>query len=326
MPDDNLLKTRHFTLELLTTGVCACVHRPGGGAYSNAGIIDLGGRTILVDALNTLAAGRDLRRIAEVLYERPVDTIILTHPHSDHWIGASAFDPSTIFLTTPTIRDVCMEWGAEIMKGYQDTAGWEAWLKATEEQLQSERDERVRAGLEKTITSIHYKLAEMDKFQPRYADQTFKDAVTFQGDQRKAELRSLGRGHSEEDVVLLLPDDGIAFIGDVGFFATQPFMGYCNIDLYRQQLRFFLEADYEVLVPGHGPVGNKDDVAQQLQYMDMLEALVGEVVQSGGSFDQALQVNLPAPFDEWLMGGMARFGSNIRYLFAYLGGEVPPDD
>lgn len=52
----------HFSLERLADGVYACIHKPGGGAYSNAGIVDLGDRTIVVDALQTLAAGRDLRR------------------------------------------------------------------------------------------------------------------------------------------------------------------------------------------------------------------------------------------------------------------------
>jgi hypothetical protein len=39
-----------------------------------------------------------------------------------------------------------------------------------------------------------------------------------------------------------------------------------------------------------------------------------------------LQINLPEPFDAWLMGGMARFEVNIRFLFERLGGEVPEDE
>ena len=53
--------------------------------------------------------------------------------------------------------------------------------------------------------------------------------------------------------------------------------------------------------------------------------LVGEIVQSGGTFEQAKQISLPAPFDRWLIGGMGRFETNIRYLFSHLGGEVPED-
>lgn len=326
MPNDNLLESKHFTLKPLTNGVYACIHKPGGAAYSNVGIIDLGDRTLLVDAFDTLVAGRDLRHIAEGLFKRPVDTIILTHAHSDHWIGASVFDASTTLLASKTVRQICLDWGAEIMEDFQDATGWEEWLKEAEEQLRTEQDERVRVGLENSITHTRYVMAEMAEFQPRYADQTFEDTVTFQGSKRNTELRSLGRGHSEDDAVLLLPQDRIAFIGDIGFFDTQPFLGFCDIDLYREQLLIFQDSDFQVLVPGHGPVGDKDDIALQLKYFDVMEDLVGKVAQRGGSFEEAMQITLPEPFDQWLMGGMERFKVNVRYLFARFGGEVPEEE
>lgn len=326
MPLDPLPDSKHFTLELLTKGVYACIHKPGGGAYSNAGIIDLGERIILVDAFDTLAAGRDLRHTAEALFERPIDTIVLTHPHSDHWIGASVFDASTTLLASKKTRQICLEWGAEIIKGFQNPSEWEAWLTEMEGQLQVEGDERVRLGLEKSITRTRYTMAEMSEFQPRYADQTFDDLLNFQGSTRDVELRSFGRGHSEDDVALLMPRDKIAFIGDIGFFDTQPFLGFCDIDLYRQQMQFFLDSDYQILVPGHGPLGDKQDIALQLRYLDVMEDLVGEVAGRGGSFEEAMQISLPEPFNSWLMGGMGRFEVNVRYLFERFGGEVPAEE
>jgi len=316
----------HFTLEPLADGVYACIHKPGGAALSNAGIVDLGGRTLLIDAFHTLAAGGVLRQAAEALFARPVETIILTHAHSDHWMGASAFDAGTTLLASKATRQVCLEWGAKIMADFQNPAEWVEWLRETEEKLQNEQDPRVRAGLEKSITFINYALAEMAEFRPRYADRTFEEPVLFQGSTRSAELRSLGRGHSEDDAILLLPQEGIAFIGDIGFFDTQPFLGFCELDRYREQARFFLDSGFSVLVPGHGPVGGKNDLVLQLEYLDIMEDLVGKVVQRGGSLAEALQIDLPEPFDSWLMGGMERFEVNVRTLFARCGGEVSPEE
>jgi glyoxylase-like metal-dependent hydrolase (beta-lactamase superfamily II) len=325
MAAHGLFESDHFTVEPLADGVYACLDRPGGGAYSNAGIIDFGDRTLLVDAFDTLAAGRDLRRAAESLLGRPADAIVLTHPHSDHWIGASVFGPRTTLLTTPTVREVTLEWGADIMADFQDRAAWEGALREAQAELQTETDPRVRAGLTKTINQLGYVLAEMDEYRPRYADLTFTEAVAFEGSARQAQVRSLGRGHSEEDVVVLLPADGIAFIGDIGFFACQPFLGFCDLDLYREQLRYFQGSDWSVLVPGHGPLGSRDEVALQLAYMEALEELVGKVVKQGGSLADALAIKLPDPFDGWLMGGMARFEVNVRHVFERLGGELPAD-
>jgi cyclase len=322
MPNHAAVESKHFSVEPLTDGVYACIHEPGGAAYSNAGIIDLGGRTLLVDAFHTQAAGRALRQAAEALFERPAETIVLTHAHSDHWIGASAFPASTTLLTSNITRQVCMEWGAKITEDFQNPAEWEEWLKETEERLRTEEDRRVRVGLEHSITFIGYALAEMAGYTPRYPDQTFEDTITFQGNTRNAEVRSLGRGHSEDDAALLLIGDGIAFIGDIGFFQTQPFLGFCDIDRYRGQMRFFRESGFQVLVPGHGPVGGKAAIALQLEYMDVMEELVGRVAQRGGSLEEALQIALPEPFNAWLMGGMERFEANVRFLFARCGGEL----
>ena len=44
-----------------------------GGAYANAAIIDLGDRTLVLDAFDTMAAGSDLRKTAEAPFDRPVD-------------------------------------------------------------------------------------------------------------------------------------------------------------------------------------------------------------------------------------------------------------
>ena len=89
---------------------------------------------------------------------------------------------------------------------------------------------------------------------------------------------------NRDDTVLLLTQDGIAFIGDIGFFDSQPFLGFCDIDLYREQLLSVYDADFPVLVPGHGPVGNNDDIALQLEYFDVMETLIGDIVHKGAHY------------------------------------------
>jgi glyoxylase-like metal-dependent hydrolase (beta-lactamase superfamily II) len=318
--------SKHFALQPLAGGVYACIHKPGGGAYSNAGIVDLGSRTLVVDALQTLAAGRALRQAAEALAERSVETILLTHSHTDHWIGASAFDGGTALLASATTAQAWGERGPKVAEDFQNPAEWQTWLAQVEAQLQTEQDERVRAGLERSMAFIGYALAEMAGYEPRYADLIFEDRIALLGDRRCAQVRSLGRGHSADDAVLLLPDDGIAFIGDVGFFQMQPYLGDCDLDLYRRQLHFFQDSTFPVLVPGHGPVGGQEDVALQLMYMDVMEDLVGSAACRGASFEEALRVALPEPLDKWLMGGMDRFQVNVRHLFARAGGAVPAQE
>jgi len=127
---------KHFDLVALADGVYACIHKPNGGAFSNAGIVDLGDRTLVVDAMGTLAGGRELRATAETLFGRPVSALVLTHHHDDHWIGASAFGPGTLFLCTEKTRAACVPYGAELKEEYADVppgrtscAGWKSGLR-----------------------------------------------------------------------------------------------------------------------------------------------------------------------------------------------------
>jgi cyclase len=326
MSVNDLFPSKHFKLEPLEDGIYAAIHKPGGAAYCNAGIIDLGDQTIVIDAFNTLLAASDLRKAAETLTERTIDTLILTHAHTDHWFGAPVFDPNTNFIASETTTQEFLAGSQAVLEDFQKREEWEQWLKETEDQLNTEKDVRVRAGLQKTIERIRYTMAEMAGYEPKYPDQTFQDPILFQGSKRKAELRSLGVGHSPDDAVVLLPEESIAFIGDIGFFNLQPYMGSCDLKRWREHLKFFQDSKFEFLVPGHGPIGSKAEIDLQLEYFNVMEDLIHELLEGDGSLEEALQISLPEPFESWRLQSMGGFEVNVRYIYEYLGGEIPEEE
>ncbi len=320
MHTHRLPPNHHFSLEPLAEGVYACIHQPGGLAYSNAGIIDLGGHTLVVDAFQIGAAGRELRATAEALFERPVAYLALTHAHPDHWVGLPAFDTNTTVYASEGVHQACREWGPRLEADFQDPTEFQAWRAEVEAQLGTVSDPEQRTALEGNLAFIDAALAEIPGFQLRYPDQTFKETLILQGSLRSVEIQSLGRGHSEDDTVVLLPQEGIAFIGDIGFFDSQPFFGFCDLERYRAQLHYFQEPGYRVLVPGHGPVGGQNDIALELAYFDEMETRVGAVVRGGGTVEEALALELPEPFERWRRAGKERFDGNVRFLYERVGG------
>ena len=319
--------SQHFDLQQLAPGVHACWHRPGGLAHSNAGIIDLGDHTLVVDAFDSVAAARDLRLLAETLYDRPVETLVLTHSHNDHWLGARVFGRETAFWATEITKSA-VEARAEALLA--DFAAPDRMKELEAEEIRelsarAEADERWRPELESRIQRKGNFLVEAEHKELRLPDHTFTESVSFSGQRRSVDLVSYGRGHSDDDAILILPRENIAFIGDIGFFNLQPFMGFCDLDLWRDQFDRLIDADLRTLVPGHGTLGSRREIARQMDYFDLMEEKVGRVVQEGGSLEEALQVELPPPFDGWLAGGMRRFEMNVRYLYQRAGGRLPAE-
>ena len=311
----------HFELHQITAGVYAAIAVEGGAAYSNAGIIDLGDRTLIFDTFDTPIAAEDLKSAAEHLTGRPVSSIIISHAHDDHWSGNQVFAHHTPIIATHITHAEMSARAEDIRDLQEDPSEFEELVRENEERLETEKDERKRKYIKNSILRYRYALEVLPTFELRLPNQTFDKDLIFHGTQRSAELRTSGKGHTVSDCYLILPAEVIVFMGDLGFFQCQPFMAFCNPEAWQTQLEWFEESDFETFVPGHGPLGTKGDIALQKRYIAILEELVGRIVKEGGSVEEALQISLPEPFDTWLDGGMARFETNVRSAYERLSVE-----
>ena len=316
-----LIKSEHFKLEQLADGVYAAVASPGGKAFSNGGIVDLGGQTLVFDAFETPAAASDLRSAAEQLTGHPVSYLIISHCHADHWAGNQAFAPETSIITTQAIREEMPDAIAWLVELRESPSELEEAIQESRDRLETEPDEQQRASLAASISRMTGWQAWLPTLEVRYPEQTFSGKLVFHGTRRMAELVEVAPGHTASDAYLLLPADRIVFMGDLGFLQSQPFMVYCDPQAWVSQLEQMEQLDVETFVPGHGPLGTKADVALQRQYITLLEELVTQAVSDGLTVEETLQLTLPAPFDDWLHASMARWEANVRSSHERLSGK-----
>lgn len=317
---ESQIASEHFELLRIADGVYAAIGKAGGAAYSNAGIIDLGDQTLIFDTFNTPAAADQLRAVAEMLTGRPASLVIISHIHADHWGGNQVFAQHAAIISTHATR-----------QDMPDAVAWLAELKDTPSELaeeieeerarlEKETDPRRRASLETSITHYQHILWALPTLEFTLPCTTFERSLTFHGTKRTAELHAVEPGHTDSDAYLLLRDDGIVFMGDLGFFQCQPFMVFCEPNAWMAHLEQMEQTSMGIFVPGHGPPGAKADLVLQRKYIAMLEGLVGEVIAEGGTVEDALQKPLPSPFDAWLQRGMARFEANVRSAYDRLSG------
>ncbi len=97
-----------------------------------------------------------------------------------------------------------------------------------------------------------------------------------------------GRGHTDNDLVVHFANDNIIHTGDLVFAGLHPFFdpsARVTAIGWTKSLKAILDLcdDDTIVVPGHGPVGNKQAVQDQLEYMNNLIEHVQTDIDTGVS-------------------------------------------
>jgi len=303
----------HFQLEQIAEGVYAALASDLGGAYSNAGIVDLGGATLVFDTMATPQAAQDLRAAAEVLTGRSARWVVNSHFHSDHWLGNQVFADTTI-IATHKARKAMPEGIAYVREFQEEPTEFEQLLREEEEAAAAETDPVRRAAMQRGNAQARHLLAALPTLALHLPDQTFHGRLNFYGPARQATLIAPGPGHTSGDAYLLLPAEGIVFTGDLCFFASPPYMGNCEPQAWLSRMNRLEQHAAATYVPGHGPLGMGVDIARQRQYIVKMEEMVAQGVEAGDSLEQLQEQPLPKGFADWA-GSLNRARANIEFLY-----------
>lgn len=300
-----------FRLEALADGVYAAL---SGGPLTNAGMVDLGEEVLIFDAFMSPQAARDLLAAADHLIGKPVMLLVNSHYHADHVLGNYVFPISTTIVSTHPTRELIIE----RMPGYIEMLKGEIppYVSELRKQHNEAQDAAARQGLA-TRLAIYSSLAEaFDELVVRPPDFTFEGQLVLHGSKRAVQLLSYGGGSTDGDAILYLPDDRIVFMGDMLMVQTHPFLSDSTPDVWISALEEAITLDVAVAVPGHGPVGGKEDIDALRGYLTAVDQLAREVVANGGSVEDAVKVPMPSEYVGWMASG--GFANNMRFLVGRL--------
>jgi glyoxylase-like metal-dependent hydrolase (beta-lactamase superfamily II) len=185
---------------------------------------------LLVDTRSSAAQARELRADLRRLTASPW-RVVNTHHHFDHAFGNAVFRPAET-------------WGQE----------------RCAERLRSEGAATL-ARVARDIPDLAAELAETVVDPP---DRTFAVRADLLVGGRPVELLHLGRGHTDNDIVVLVPDAGVLFAGDLVEQGAPPSFGDAYPLDWPATLGHLLDRVGGPVVPGHGDVVERDFVAAQL--------------------------------------------------------------
>src|SRR5258706_8222420 len=309
--------SKHFQLEKLADGVYAAISIDGTGSMSNAGIIDLGDRTLIFDTFFTQQAAEDLRIAVEQLTDKPVTYVINSHMHGDHVHGNQIFAPEADIIATPRTRELMETRVVEkLAENKSDIAGGQAFLKSLEERIEQEKDEDKRKQLQLSLATNREYLSAVPTMEIKLPNLTFEQKVVFHGPQRIAELLTFDGGHTDSGAFLYLPQERIAFMGDLLVVRNHPWMGDGHPEEWLAILDRVKGLDMAVCVPGHGPTGTLEDITHLQQYITTILQLSKELHSDNKSVEEAKKAAMSAPFDSWEAPEV--FSWNMEFLYERL--------
>ncbi|MBN1639961.1 MAG: MBL fold metallo-hydrolase [Anaerolineae bacterium] len=314
MDTGQLPHSRHFRLEQLADGVYAAIHLGGGAAIGNAGIVDLGDRTLVYDSTFTPQAGADLRRAAEALTGRPVSAVINSHYHNDHMWGNQAFGAETDIVSSAETRRLIVATG-----GHDDyatfSANAEANLASTQAALQAAEQAAERRQIAMWVDYYRAFVEAKPVLRFRAPNVAFTGRIAWHGAARSAELIDLGRGHSPSDAVLYLPQDRIVFMSDLLFVDHHPLVIEGDPQRFLAILDEVAALEPERLVPGHGPVGGPESLQREAEYIRAADRRAEELVADRRGEDAVDELAVPEAYAGWLLA--AFYPLNVRYLYRH---------
>lgn len=308
-----------------------------GPVDGNSVVIVTGNEVFVVDTHINPAAARAVIGKIKSITEKPVTTIINTHWHDDHTNGnhayREAFPDANIVAHTATLRSLREEWqpmedGRK--QAYAETDA--AQLLATAETFDDPARKyayRVYAGYVAALKP------ELPTMQLAYPDTVFAGKLNFNSAGRRIVVEWLGRGNTDGDVVVWLPDDDVLIAGDI-LVAPIPFAFDSPMTDWIETLERVIATGAGTIVPGHGTVQHDADYASQV--LSLLRKTIADVTaahERGVNFGNlASEVDL-ADFEHQFTGGDPEksFAWNAYYLvpglesaWVSLGYQLPDED
>lgn len=94
-------------------------------------------------------------------------------------------------------------------------------------------------------------------------------------------------GHTANSLIAYLPDDGVVFTGDIVCEAGLPSFQDCRMWDWFDAIDAVAAYDFEVLVPGHGDVANREALEQYRGWGREVVSQVGAAIDAGHDAEQA---------------------------------------
>jgi cyclase len=302
-------------LTKLADGVYARIVEPDSNAVGNSGVIVLEHGVLVFDTHFTPEAGQQLRKAIESVTTKPILYLVNSHFHPDHTHGNQAFQgvPYSI-CSNNTRRDILQR---DLPAFNRTVAVAAAQVEKMQKAILQEKDAGRKESIRAQIAARQQLLARATRLRIFAPYITFDETLSIIDGGREVPLRWMGSGHTDGDIVLLLPADRIVFTGDLFFNRALPNSQDASLLEWTKALELLLKIDADRFVPGHGPVGTRRDVEDFHGYLRELRGMIEPAITRGDTLEQVLaEVSVPGRYSGYRFQEF--FPANVQRMYAEL--------
>jgi cyclase len=285
----------------------------GSWGESNAGLVIGNGESLLIDTLWDVNFTREmLSAMEQITVDAPISQTVNTHADGDHFFGNELINDTDIITSQASLDE---------MQGTKPSAM--LLLKRI-------------GGIMKLLTSRnagHYfqqMVAPYDFGAVTHtpAHRGFSGEMTLNTGAREVQLIEVGPAHTHGDLMVYVPDAKILYSGDILFIESTPVMWAGPISNWIKALDMILEMDVDVIVPGHGPLTDKDGVKRVQNYWQFVDTELRLRHDMGMNAEKAVYdvvrsvEFLRKPFAKW--NSPERMMTSAHVQFRHLDGNKKP--
>ncbi len=130
---------------------------------------------------------------------------------------------------------------------------------------------------------------------------SFSDRMSIELGGTVVELSYVGRNHSDNSIVMRFPRERVLFAVDFIPVESVAFRDFPDayIEDWIESLKRVEAMDFDILAPGHGPLGRKDHVRMYREYMEDLRGEVLKYAREGKSLEEMKQLIKLPKYAKW---------------------------
>jgi glyoxylase-like metal-dependent hydrolase (beta-lactamase superfamily II) len=286
----------------LGNGCWAYLQPDGGWGWSNAGLIVDGDETLLVDTLFDLPLTAEMLATMRdaVPAAANIGTLLNTHANGDHCNGNQLVEGARIIATAGAAHAMTEERPERLI----------GMLAA------ADRDSPGGQLMHEAFGPFDFTGIRLTP-----VDETFERELTLNVGDKTVRVIDVGPAHTGSDSLVFVEGQRTVYTGDILFSGGQPAIWAGPIGNWVRACDVILDADVETIVPGHGPISTKAEVADFRDYLVFLRDEARARYDAGMTFDQAaFDIDL-GRFDHWREP--ERIVTNMMTLWGEFSGTRP---